>query len=191
LRHVVRPLPEARIYVTEQTTPLFKQLQGEYPHLTGSEYLGADIPPGAVRNGLRNEDMTRLSFPDESFDLIISLDVLEHVSDERTALSECYRCLAPGGAFVFTAPASLDSPVNVVRAEMKEDGTIEHLISPPEYHGNPVDPEGGSLCFRYFGWEVVEQLKAAGFNDAHVISAWSRDLAYLGGEQIVFIATKG
>ena len=73
---------------------------------------------------------------------------------------------------------------------MKPDGTVEHLIEPPEYHGNPVDPENGALCYRYFGWEALEQLKSVGFSNPQLISLWSRDLGYLGGEQTLFIATK-
>lgn len=190
LQTVIRPREEDRIYITEQATPLYGWLKARYPQLVGSEYLGNSLPLGSYRDGLRNEDMTALTFPDGIFDLIISLDVLEHVSDDTAALAECYRCLAPGGTLVFTAPCTLDSPTNVVRAKMMEGGVIEHLVEPPEYHGNPVDPEGGALCFRYFGWEVLEQLKAVGFENPHILSAWSRDLGYLGGEQIVFFAHK-
>jgi SAM-dependent methyltransferase len=191
LQDVVRPQANARIYVTEQNTPVFKWLQSRYPQIMGSEYLGDSLPWGAYCHGLRNENLIRLSFADKSFDLILSFDVMEHAIDDLSALSECFRCLAPGGTLVFTAPCNLESASNVVRAQMRSDGTIEHLMSPPEYHVNPADPENGALCFRYFGWEVIGQLKSVGFHDAQVISAWSRDLAYLGGEQIVFVATKG
>ncbi|MEQ1590628.1 MAG: glycosyltransferase [Gallionella sp.] len=190
LKNVVRPHSDNRFYITEQTTPLFKKLQSDYPHLIGSEYLGDNIPPGQYRGGLRNEDLTRLSFAEASFDVILSLDVMEHVPDDFAAISECYRCLAPGGTLVFTAPYHLDKYDNTVRAQMNADGTVEHLVLPPEYHGNPVDPENGALCFRYFGWEVLDKLKSVGFSDVHVVGLWSRDLAYLGGEQIIFVATK-
>ncbi len=44
-----------------------------------------------------------LPFPDSSFDLVLSHEVLEHVQDDRLALSEIARVLAPGGrAVVFT-----------------------------------------------------------------------------------------
>jgi len=190
LQQVIRPREDARIYLTEQATPLYGWLKARYPQLVGSEYLGDSIPSGSYRDGLRNEDLTALSFPDDTFDLIISLDVLEHVSDDVSAFAECYRCLAPGGTLVFTAPCTLGSSANIVRAKVVEGGGIEHLVEPPEYHGNPVDPEGGALCFRYFGWEVLEQLKEAGFENPHLLSAWSLDLGYLGGEQIVFCAHK-
>ena len=37
------------------------------------------------------------------------------------------------------------------------DGQLTHLLE-PEYHGNPVDSEGGSSCFRYYGWRVLGRL---------------------------------
>lgn len=190
IEQYIRPPAQARIYISEQTTPMFKHLSGLYPGVQGSEYLGDRVAPGATWEGLRNEDLTRLTYPDGCFDLMISCDVLEHVTDERAAFAECFRCLAPGGRVLFTAPTSLDSASNIVRARIDAGGRIEHLITPPEYHGNPVDPENGALCFRYFGWEVLDQLRAAGFADAYALSVWSRDLAYLGVEQIAFVAVK-
>ena len=191
IQSYIRPLPQARVYISEQTTTLFAHLAAQYEFLTGSEYLGTTVPFGEEHNGWRNEDMTRLTFDSRSFDLMISCDVLEHVSDDLAAFSECYRCLAPGGRLLFTAPCSLSSDHNIVRARLAADGSIEHLINPPEYHGNPVDPENGALCFRYFGWEILQQLRSVGFVDAYAISAWSRSFGYLGGEQIVFVAIKG
>jgi SAM-dependent methyltransferase len=186
----MRPPADAQIYISEQTTPLYHHLKNHFRLLQGSEYLGDAVAFGQVRDDLRNEDLTRLTFPGESFDLMISCDVLEHVTDDLAAFAECHRCLAPGGSLIFTAPCSLDHAKNVIRARMLPNGEIEHLITPPEYHGNPVDPENGALCFRYFGWEILEQLRLVGFKDAYALSAWSRSLGYLGIEQIVFVATK-
>ena len=43
--------------------------------------------------------------PDEAFQLVTMFDVLEHLEDERPALREVTRILAPGGHFLFTVPA--------------------------------------------------------------------------------------
>ena len=43
----------------------------------------------------------KLPFDDNSFDAVLSSDVLEHLTDLRTALSEVQRGLKPGGIFVF------------------------------------------------------------------------------------------
>jgi glycosyltransferase involved in cell wall biosynthesis/SAM-dependent methyltransferase len=188
--HHVKPESNAEIYITEQITPLYNWLKKRHPRLVGSEYFGNEVPLGARKNGIRNEDLTSLTFSDDSFDHILSFDVLEHVSDDLAALAEVYRCLRPGGTFLFTAPFARDRTEKMVRARVSPDGSIEHIL-PPEYHGNPINTENGSLCFRYFAWDLIEDLKRAGFKDPKVLNYWSRDYAYLGGEQFIFMATKG
>lgn len=185
----VRPSGDATIYITEQTTPLFGWLQERHPGITGSEYLGDVVPLGAMKDGLRNEDLTALTFPNNSFDHVLSFDVMEHVSDDIAALREVYRCLKPGGTFLFAAPFAKARKEKLVRARLLPDGSVEHIM-PPEYHGNPVDQENGALCFRYFAWDLLDDMKAVGFKDPIVLHYWSRDFAYLGGEQFMFIGQR-
>lgn len=45
-----------------------------------------------------------LPFPDDSFDLILSHEVLEHVADDRLAVNEIVRTLKPGGRLVLFCP---------------------------------------------------------------------------------------
>jgi SAM-dependent methyltransferase len=47
---------------------------------------------------------TALPFPDASFDLVISLDVLEHIPDTDAHLSEVARVLRPGGSYLIQTP---------------------------------------------------------------------------------------
>ena len=76
---------------------------------------------------------------------------------------------------------------DLVRARLEPDGTITHL-EPPEYHGNPIDPENGALCFRYFGWDITHMLQEAGFTDVSLHFYWSRRLGYLGPTNSVIVA---
>jgi len=46
----------------------------------------------------------RLPFPDHSFDLVLSHEVLEHVDDDRLALSEIARVLRTGGRLALFVP---------------------------------------------------------------------------------------
>ncbi|MDA8254138.1 MAG: class I SAM-dependent methyltransferase [Betaproteobacteria bacterium] len=180
--------PDSAIYVTEQVTPIYKYFAERYSNVTGSEYLGGQTEFGGLdANGIRNETLCNLSFPSETFDIIVSLDVLEHIPDYLTAFKECSRVLKPGGRLLWSVPFVPSSEENIIRARLK-DGEIEHLL-PAEYHGDPLS-QAGVLCFTHFGWEMLEQIKAAGFKDAYAACFHSLEFGYLGGEQFIFIARK-
>lgn len=46
----------------------------------------------------------KLPFADSSFDKVFCLDTLEHVFDEKAAVSEIYRILKPGGSLILSVP---------------------------------------------------------------------------------------
>jgi GT2 family glycosyltransferase/glycosyltransferase involved in cell wall biosynthesis/SAM-dependent methyltransferase len=177
------------IYLMEQNGPLYRWLRRCSPGLVGSEFLGDDVPRGEIVDGVRHEDATRLSFADETFAHILSFDVFEHVPDYRRAFAECARCLRPGGRLLFTAPFLTDSAHTVIRSRVEPDGHLHHLL-PPERHGDPMNGAGGILCFQHFGWDLLDDLKAAGFRKADALFVWSRAFGYLGGEQVIFEAVK-
>lgn len=189
LGEIVKPSRAARVYLTEQLTSLYRWAKDRFRAVAGSEWLGDAVALGATdASGVRNEDITHLTFADASFDLLVSLDVLEHVPDYRSALSECHRVLAPSGWLFLTCPFRMDLARNLVRAVVREDGEIAHR-EPPEYHGNPLSA-AGSLAFYHFGWELLDDMRALGFRDVRACQYWSRELGYLGGEQLVFVARK-
>jgi glycosyltransferase involved in cell wall biosynthesis/SAM-dependent methyltransferase len=191
LLHQMAPLsPDALIYITEQITPLYRWLETRYPLTQGSEYLGSTVEPGALVDGLRNEDITRLTFDPNSFDYVLTFDVLEHVPHYLRGVEEIYRCLKPGGIVFLSVPFARDSQQNIIRATLDDEGEIVHHL-PPEYHGNPVDPEKGSLCFQRLGWEFLDQLRSVGFRKVRIVLYWSAACGYLGeGEQMLLIAEK-
>jgi SAM-dependent methyltransferase len=49
-------------------------------------------------------DMTCSGLPDEAFDLVVSVEVLEHVEDDERFVGEVWRVLKPGGMFLMTTP---------------------------------------------------------------------------------------
>lgn len=49
-------------------------------------------------------DARKMSFPDASFDTIVSFQVLEHIDDTTAAVREMYRVLKRGGCVIATAP---------------------------------------------------------------------------------------
>ncbi len=100
----------------------------------------------------RCENLEQLTYPDGSFDLVVTQDVFEHIFDIEKAFSEIARVLRPGGSHIFTVPYKVDRKT-VKRAERTPYG-IKHLL-PEVYHGNPVD-DTGSLVVWDYGIELVD-----------------------------------
>ena len=159
---------EKKFLMFEQVTPFFFKVQERYPNVEGCEFLGDDIPSGSYKifRGMqvRSENILRLSYSDNSFDLIFHGDVLEHVPDTSTALKECWRILKPGGTMLFTCPF-FDLEEHLIRARVV-DGQVEHLL-PPAYHGNPILKEG-SLVFFHHGWPLLNDIRNAGFSQVRI-----------------------
>jgi hypothetical protein len=186
---VSTPESSSAIYITEHMTSTYTWLKDRFNNLSSSEYFGPSYFPGTIIDGIRHENIMELSFDDLTFDKILSFDVLEHVPEPYKAFSELYRVLKNEGELIFSVPFSTDSKFDIIRAEITKNGIINHIL-PPEYHGNPVDQEGGSLCFRYFGWDMLDRLRALGFVNVRALCYWSDDQGYLGEEQILFFAQK-
>ena len=49
-------------------------------------------------------DLAGASFPDSSFDIVVMIDVLEHIGDTEEILRQIYRILKPGGIMVIDTP---------------------------------------------------------------------------------------
>jgi 2-polyprenyl-3-methyl-5-hydroxy-6-metoxy-1,4-benzoquinol methylase len=155
----------ARIYAHEGVTPLALLMRGRYPYFVGSEYA-ADPEAAARIWPVPAVDITCSSFADGAFDFVLSNEVLEHVPDLDAALRDTARILKPAGRLIATFPFGCNSDTTLVRARLV-DGKVEHLL-PAEFHGNPVDPQGGSLVFQVPGWDVLDRCRRAGFSDAWI-----------------------
>jgi len=137
------------------------------PRLAFSEYRSPEHL-GEVISEARNEDICQLTYPDESFDLVLSSDTLEHVPDFRVALTETRRVLRPGGRHVFTVPIVADRTTTSARAQIGDDGQPVHLL-PPIYHGRGRGlygyiPVGNDLLtFTEFGRDLIDFIRDAGF----------------------------
>jgi len=188
-----------RPYITEQVTPAYRQLARLYPETIGSEFVAdasmrdrlshflASSHGGRVPT-LRHEDVTGLSLAPASVDAVISFEVLEHVPDYRAALREFQRVLRPGGLLVLSVPFLSKEPDTVVRAVRAADGTVEHVLE-PEYHGDPM-AKAGCLAYFNFGWGILDDIHAAGFDLAGSVDAWSPPSGILGGLPGIFLARK-
>lgn len=186
----LRPTQDQPIYITEQLGDAYRWLKGRGYAVSGSEYIPSAGPFGISHHGIRNEDLGNLTWPDLNFDFVLSFDVLEHVPHVDSCFAEIFRCLRPRGTLLFTAPFRPDLPETMVRALADASGNITHLME-PEYHGgNMTEASKGTLCFRYFGWDTMQQLKNAGFSDGWAWLFWSQELGYIGDTQVVIVAIK-
>ena len=132
-------------------------LKARYPRLVQSHYWPAK-PTGSTIDGYRNENLERLTFADESIDLHVTQDVLEHVFDARRVFRELYRTLRPGGVHIFTTPLVNKQNATTQRA-IVINGEIKHLVNPPTYHGNPISSDG-SLVVYDFGYDIVDVISS-------------------------------
>jgi len=187
IRTTVRNKPV--IYMMEQLSPLYQDCVARYGQCewVGSEYLGPEVAPGTMKNGIRHEDATQLSLDSGSVNIIVSNDVLEHIPMPLRALRQMHRVLHNDGILLMTIPFCATHDKNVQRARI-ENGQVVHVL-PPVYHGNPINPQG-SLVFTDFGWEVLDDMRAEGFVDVQVVLFWSMVYGHLGGPLPLFRARK-
>ncbi|MBP8793150.1 MAG: class I SAM-dependent methyltransferase [Lutibacter sp.] len=111
------------------------------------EYLTADLfsPLADVK-----ADICDLPFEDNSFDVVFCNHVLEHIVDDKKAMSELYRVLRPKGLGIFQIPQDLE------RTTTYEDFSI---TSPEEKakHFGQYDH------VRVYGKDYFDKLRAVGF----------------------------
>lgn len=101
-------------------------------------------------------DIQNLPFEDNSFDVIFCNHVLEHVADDKKALSELYRVMKPGGWGIFQVPIRYqldktfeDPTITDKKERIEKFGQYDHV--------------------RVYGMDYYDTLKSAGFEVEKVI----------------------
>ena len=119
-------------------------------------YYWPDIELGIFRDGIRNENLEDLTFESESFDLVITSNIFEHVRKPLIAFMEVSRVLKPGGAHIFTVPALLPLRRKTVY-RVETTGSEDIMIMEPAYHiaGNGDK----SLVYTEIGQDLFEEVE--------------------------------
>lgn len=130
------------------------RLANECPGYRTSQYF-RDHEPGSMVDGVRCENLESLTFPDESFDLHVTQDVLEHVFHPSKVFREIARTLKPGGMHIFTVPLVNKAEASRLRAVL-ENGEPRYLVE-DIYHGNPIG-DGKSLVTIDWGYDICRKI---------------------------------
>jgi SAM-dependent methyltransferase len=144
--HIYEPSPASR--------GASLKLKKHCKHYSASHYF-TDFPSGEIHpSGFRNENIEKLTFRDNSFDLVITQDIMEHVFNPAAAFMEIKRVLKPEGAHIFSVPLVNKEKQSEVWAKKDGKGDIIYIES-PEYHGNPIS-EKGSLVTMHWGYDICD-----------------------------------
>ena len=167
--------PNWRDLVIHECSPAIRgisaKMKREAKNITQTHFY-PDLERGSTERNYRNEDLQRLTFSDNQFDLFISLDVMEHIPDPEAAFKEIHRTLKPGGFMLCTWPVRKDQVEAMEpRVTFNGDGTLTHH-----------KPAGGVLA-----WE--ENFSAIN-NSLSIAKLMSEKEHCLGNQSVRFLARK-
>ena len=111
------------------------------------------VPAGATATTVKG-DALNLPFADDSFDVVIAAEILEHIPQDTAAMAELVRVVRPGGTVAVSVPRWLPERVCWALSD--------------EYH----EVEGGHVRI-YERSQLVERLEGAGLQltDSHYAHA--------------------
>jgi SAM-dependent methyltransferase len=142
-----------------------KWLEKHMRSTTKSEYF-QDHPMGAMVDGVLNQDIQKLTFPDGSFDLVTSNQVFEHVADDLAGYKEIFRVLRPGGAMIFSVPL-YDAPSTLHTAELNNGKVV--FFREPECHDSRIGgAQSAPVFWRHSLRDVCSRVMQAGFARAEL-----------------------
>lgn len=120
-----------------------------------------DKKRGELVDGIYNIDLEKQSsIKKNTFDLVVTQDVFEHLYNPHKAAKEIARTLKKGGAHIFTVPmVNKEKPTEKWSVIKKKK---IHFLYNEEYHSNPVDPEGSPVSYHY------------GYDLAHLFYKWAK-----------------
>src|ERR1700722_1290148 len=166
-RHFHGEYTNRRAYELSTFGATLTWLKSKFGTVVTSEYF-PDEPPGTMVGGILNQDVQHLTFDDETFDLVTSNQVFEHVPEDIQGFRECARVLKPGGALIFAVPLR-DLPSTERKAYFDAAGTLR-IIGEPEYHDSRLGGRGSALCFWHHSIrDIAARVQGAGFESVRLV----------------------
>jgi SAM-dependent methyltransferase len=107
IERIVRPPKDARILELGAGTGHNLAMLSRFGSVEASELdpIARDLASQRLGRPVVEAALPDLSmFPDDSYDLIALLDVLEHVPDDKGSLASIFKLLKPGAALLLTVP---------------------------------------------------------------------------------------
>jgi SAM-dependent methyltransferase len=188
---LTRRFPNWRDLTIHESSPgnrgISPKLQRECPRYVATQFFPGQ-PIGTTIRGFRNENLEAQTFADAEFDLVITLDVMEHVNEPELVFKEVARTLKPGGAYVFTVPTYKAKVIGERRSRYNPDGTVTHFAE-PEYHGNPVSDAGSLVTFHY-GYDLPELIHQWSGLNVEVARFHDHHFGIIGEFTEVYVATQ-
>jgi GT2 family glycosyltransferase/SAM-dependent methyltransferase/glycosyltransferase involved in cell wall biosynthesis len=171
-----------RIFDTDSTSAIFELLKSA--EFYSSSMYRPERPFGQlIKPKIVNVDLQAMPFPSSSYDVVLTSDVMEHVRRDDAAHREIYRCLKPGGHYLFTVPYQPQWGANQIRVD--GSGAEDVYLMEKQYHGDPMN--GRILVYRIYGRELLAQLRRIGF-DVRFVNTPEPQLGILTKD--VFVCTK-
>jgi predicted SAM-dependent methyltransferase len=134
-----------------------QNLQKVFMAWTNIDYLSSDFDSPLA---MINMDITKIPYEDNSFDVIICNHVLEHIPNDRQAMSELYRVLRPGGWSILQVPISLlldrtyEDPTVIASDEReKKFGQSDHVRIYAKDYKDRLESVGFTVEVYSFGKE--------------------------------------
>jgi SAM-dependent methyltransferase len=134
--------------------------QGRFrPEFAHTRYVGVDLAIGDVTwdySGLDAIcDLTRLPFAQNTFDAVICIQVLEHVSEPLQVLQEASRVLKPGGRLFLSAPQSWHQHQKPHDYYRYTSFGMRYLVERAGLEVESIRPMGGYFWFLSFQLQNV------------------------------------
>ena len=135
------PLKRSLLHIAPESC-----LSSKFRSLRHLDYITGDLHDGSAMLKL---DITNITYPEASFDIIFCSHVLEHVNDDQKAITELYRVLSSSGWAIIMVPITV--------SQTFEDPRITDPIARERVFGQHDH-------LRCYGPDFEDRLRIGGFH---------------------------